>query len=502
MTGEIQQILSEANIPALSLAVVERGKVVCRYAVGSSVSPETRFQVCCLGKPVTALAMLLLEEQGRLHLDDPACRYLPANYFPRPSATARSVTIRHLLSHAAGVPRGSFRREERGDEEYARELHDSEFVYPPGARYKFSNLGYFLCGAIIERVAETSFRAFIREQIFRALGMDSASFSPDADIAPGHSRGEYYALVHRDDALKTAPCFPLPAAAGGFYCTAEDYARFLAAVLGAGDGPVTARMRDQFCLAHMERAGKPGSGGGLGFQVQTSPEGVRLRHSGSNSGYGALVVGDACRAIGAVAFCNRSNAYSDLTRVLEVATGGSLARDPAQPLDRFSGSFARGKESLVMRTNGHGLWGKLGEMRFELRRKSAKSFIPEDGPFREYVMRFSFWDGRARACSAGPNYFSGDGAPVCGETPAPWRQAVGQYVCPDYATAEIFVRRNRLHCLCGPLHETQLQPLAPDIYRQKDGLFEGEPLRFLRSGAGRITSLEMGGMAFARLERL
>ena len=93
MTGEIQQILSEANIPSLSLAVIERGKIVCRYAAGPSVSPETRFQVCCLGKPVTALAMLLLEARGRLQLDDLACRYLPAGArWRRPKRSATPTT--------------------------------------------------------------------------------------------------------------------------------------------------------------------------------------------------------------------------------------------------------------------------------------------------------------------------------------------------------------------------------------------------------------------------
>ena len=504
MTIRLQQIVAEANIPALSLAAVERGQVVCRYATGPSVSAATQFQVCCLGKPVTALAMLLLEEQGRLRLDDPACRYLPTTYLPRPFETARRVTIRHLLSHCAGLPRGSFRREQRSDEEYAEELHDREFVYPPGTRYKFSNLGYFLCGAIIERVSETTFSSFLEEQVFRPLGIRSVSFRRAANTPVGHSRGEYYALVHRDDQLEAAPYFPLPAGAGGFYCTAEDYARFLAAILDGvpGVGPVTARMRDEFLVAHMERAGRPGTGAGLAFQVRASRGGVYLRHTGSNSGYSALAIADSERAVAAVAFCNRSNASPDLLRALEVATGKSWAGDSAESLASFSGSFGGGRSLLRVRTNDDDLSAKLGDACFGLRRKGARTFVPEDGPLREYVMRFSLRDGRAHACSAGPNYFAAAAEPVREEVPKPWREAIGRYRCPSYATAEIFVRRNRLYCLCGPLHETQLQPLAPDVYLQKRGLFEGERLRFHRSGSGHITRLEIGGMVFARLEGL
>jgi Beta-lactamase len=436
-----------ANLPALSLAAVERGHVVRTFAAGAGVSADTPFQVCCLGKPVTAFAMRMLHDEGRLDLDDCAARYLPASYLPEPAAVSATLTIRQLLSHRAGIIRGSFRPYVRGSDEYAWEAHESELAFAPGTQYKFSNLGYFLAGAILERVSGRSVPEFLAERIFRPLGMTSATFERPASVPPGYSRGEYYALVHADDALEPAPSFPLPAASGGFYCTAADYARFLA----AGDTP--------------------------------------LRQTGSNSGYSGVAFRSAERGCAAVAFCNRANASHELARALEIGDGDIRS-------DVFAGEFTGASDLLCLRPNGRGLLAELGPVRFSMRRRGAKSFLCDGGPLREYLLRFSLRDGRARACSAGPHYFCGDGAPR--RVPAP--DIAGRYAYPPYTTAEIFVRGGGLYCQCGPLHESRLVRLAPDLYTERGGLFDGEVLRVRRTAAGGVTAIEMGGMTFARVE--
>jgi CubicO group peptidase (beta-lactamase class C family) len=443
----LHQLMADANIPAMSLAVVEGWKIVRTFAAGGGVSEGTSFQVCCLGKPVTAAAIQMLADEGRLRLDDPAARYLPPSYLPQPAGVSASITIRHLLTHQAGIIRGSFQPRFRDAADYATESHASDLAFAPGTQTKFSNLGYFLAGAILERVANRSVPEFLGERIFRPLGMTSATFDRPASAPAGHSRGEYYALIHRDDPLQPAPFFPLPAASGGFYCTAADYARFLA----AGSTP--------------------------------------LHQTGSNSGSSGLAFRDPARGVAAVAFCNRANASHELARALDV-------RDPGASPGCFAGEFSGVSDLLRLRPNGRGLYAELGPVRFDLRRRGAKSFLCESGPLREYLLRFALRDGRARTCSAGPHYFSEDGPPRA--VPAP--QIAGRYIYPRYATAEIFARHGRLYCQCGPLHESRLVPVAPDRYVEHGGLFDRETLRVLRRAAGRIAGIEMGGMTFTRLE--
>ncbi len=475
MKSFIMQLPAEANIPALSLAVVEGGKVTQTHTAGPSVSQTTRFPVACLGKPVTALALFLLEEDGRLQLDDSVARYLPTTNLPRPLEAASAITIRQLLSHSAGIIRGSFRQRRRTVEEYASEMRESELVYPPGTRYKFSNLGYFLCGAIVEAVANVSYEEFVKGRIFRPLGMESAAFTRPPSVPEGHSRGEYYALVHPDDHLQPAPAFPLATAAGGFYSTPLEYGRFLAAILsGAVAAPISPRVRERF---HIRGT---------------------LRYTGSNSGYSSLMIGDVKTGNGAVAFCNRSNASACLEEIIALA-GAPIDRTPHPPLETFAGDFGCGPDYLRVHPNGHGLCAESGRARFRLRRRGEKAFVADNGPFREYVVRFKFSDGRPRGCTVGKYYFEFGGSRETASSPH-WQEIEGRYECSNYATVEIFSRRGRLYCLCSPLHEMRLIPRAPDLFTLQNGLFAGEMLRVRRSATNRVTGIEMGGMHFAALK--
>jgi CubicO group peptidase (beta-lactamase class C family) len=474
MKSSIMQLMADANnLPALSLAVVERGKISHTHTAGPAVSP-TRFPVACLGKPITALALFLLEEDGRLRLDDSVSRYLPLTSLPRPVEAASEITIRQLLSHRAGVIRGRFAQRRRTSEEYASELRESELAYLPGTRYKFSNLGYFLCGALIEAVSNVSYEEFVKDRIFRPLGMDSATFTRPPAVPEGHSRGEYYALVHPDDDLQPAPTFPLSAAAGGFYSTAADYARFLAAIISeeAVAAPLSPRVREKFQERRI------------------------LRYTGSNSGYSSLMMGDVKTGNGAVAFCNRSNASACLEDLIAIA-GTQIDRIPATRPESFADDFGCGQEVLRIHTNGRGLCAEMGGARFQLRPRSEKTFVADSGPFREYLLRFRLSDGRPRACSAGRYYFDLGGSTETA-SPPPWQEIAGRYEFPNYATAEIFSRRGRLYCLCSPLHEMRLIPRAPDLFTLQNGLFAGEAFRVRRSGTNCITGIEMGGMQFVR----
>ncbi|HVV46646.1 MAG TPA: serine hydrolase domain-containing protein, partial [Bryobacteraceae bacterium] len=475
MTTTPRQIMADANIPALSLAVFECDKVLFTWAGGPSVTTATPFPICCLGKPVTALAMLLLQEQGRLQLDHPAVRYIPRGNMPRPHEAAGSITIRHLLSHSAGIIRGSFRQHQRTREEYADEAQGSDLVYAPGLRYKFSNLGYSLCGAIIETVAGISYQDFVTRRIFRPLGMTSATFEDAATTPVGHSRGEYYALVHGDDALHPAPKFPLPVAAGAFYCTAQDYARLFAALTGHSGGPISPQVREAFLRVNSNRA-------------DLDPV---LRYTGSNSGYSSLVIADTRTGKGAVAFCNRANASAPLGEMIEAA-GIRPASSEAVELKSFDGDFRCGAEVLRVRPNGRGLSAELGPIRFGLNRKGAKSFVPDGGPLREYVMRFVVRGDGMVACSAGPKYFGASEVTNREESHPAWGEIAGRYICPGYATAEIFVRRGRLYCLCSPLHEMRMIPVSSDFFTLRNGLFAGEALRVHRSRSGDVRGVEMG----------
>jgi CubicO group peptidase (beta-lactamase class C family) len=152
-----------------------------------SVTTHSIFQSGSIGKQFTAAAIVLLEEHGKLRLDDKIARYLP-----RTKASWGSITLRHLLTHTSGIP--DYEDEVDNRRDYSeREL--TELVgqlprrSPPGHQFEYSNSGYLLLGVIIRTVTGKFHGDYIRESIFEPLGMSTATILTDADIA---SNGIFY----------------------------------------------------------------------------------------------------------------------------------------------------------------------------------------------------------------------------------------------------------------------------------------------------------------------
>lgn len=176
------RVLSESGTPSLSLAIVQKGKIVYEKAYGKArlappagAQPQTRYHIGSVSKQITAAAMLLLVQDGKLSLDDPVSRFLPN------LTRAREVTIRELLSHTSGyqdyypqdyVP--PFLREpvtpDRILDRWARRPLD----FDPGTRWQYSNTNYVVAGQIMEQAARMPFFDFVSQRILQPLGMTSA----------------------------------------------------------------------------------------------------------------------------------------------------------------------------------------------------------------------------------------------------------------------------------------------------------------------------------------
>jgi CubicO group peptidase (beta-lactamase class C family) len=186
--------MSRQKIPGMALAVVKNGEVVVAKGYGFAnlehqvpVTTHSIFQSGSIGKQFTAAAIVLLEEHGRLRLDDSIARYLP-----RTQASWGSITLRHLLTHTSGIPDYEDQIDDQRD--YS-ERQLTEFVgllsrgSAPGQKFEYSNSGYLLLGVIIRAVTGKFHADYIREQIFEPLGMNTARILTDADIDPNRVMG-------------------------------------------------------------------------------------------------------------------------------------------------------------------------------------------------------------------------------------------------------------------------------------------------------------------------
>jgi CubicO group peptidase (beta-lactamase class C family) len=282
------QLVSERRLPGLSVAVAVDGEIIWSEGFGFAdvenrvpVTPLTRFRIASISKPVTAAALGLLIEQGRLDLDAPVQRYVPS--FPQ---KPWPITTRLLAGHLAGI------RHYDGNE------FESAIAYPsvtaalavfandslrhqPGTRYAYSSYGWNLVSAVIEGAAQENFLRYMRDRVFTPLGMRHTVAEHPDSIIPYRAR---FYQRGRDGQLVNAPYVDnsVKWAGGGFMSTAEDLVRFGSAHLQPGF-----LKAETLALLHTSQKTSAGSetGYGIGWSVGRDSTGRRtVGHSGGAVG--------------------------------------------------------------------------------------------------------------------------------------------------------------------------------------------------------------------------
>jgi D-alanyl-D-alanine carboxypeptidase len=196
-------------------------------------TPLTQFRVGSMDKMLTAVAVLQLVQEGKVRLDVPLATYLPD--YPN-AEVASKVTLHHLLTHTGGTgdifgPEFTAHRSElRTTGDYLQLYGMRGLQFEPGTQWEYSNYGFVLLGAVIERVSGTSYYDYVAARVHAPAGMTATGSAPEDSLVPGRSVGYTKQLV--PGALVTNASW-LPyrgTAAGGGYSTVGDFARFAAAL--------------------------------------------------------------------------------------------------------------------------------------------------------------------------------------------------------------------------------------------------------------------------------
>ena len=193
----VKQAMAAVHIPGVSLVVIKDGKVIKQGAYGLAnidlnvaVKPETVFLLASITKVFTATGIMMLVEDGKVNLDEKISRYLPDT----PEAW-KAITVRHLLTHTAGL---KDRFEGRSVGEWllnftTEQMYDSARKQPldfkPGERWQYSDQGFFLLGMIIEKVTGKTYRQFLQERILRPCGMTATTTISQTEIIPNLASG-------------------------------------------------------------------------------------------------------------------------------------------------------------------------------------------------------------------------------------------------------------------------------------------------------------------------
>jgi len=289
-------LVVKENLPGLSVAVALDGQIVWAEGFGWAdverrvpVTPLTRFRIGSVSTPLASAAVGLLLERGRIDLDAPVERYIPAF-----GAKQWPFSTRQVMGHVAGIYHGRGGQAERMPGRHCASLDEvlpifssDPLLFRPGTEYRYSTYDWILVSAVIEAAAGEPFLTFMNREVLARVGMER-TVADEADGVPG--RASFYfprAAQHTELGLQEAPradysCF---GASGAFLSTPSDLVRFGSAMLKPG----LLKAETIALLQTPQRLESGASTGyGLGWKVESARLGGetvrRVGHTGSSMG--------------------------------------------------------------------------------------------------------------------------------------------------------------------------------------------------------------------------
>lgn len=290
--------------------VETRDGVVSLDAVGESdlaahtpMKADSIFWIASMTKPITATAVMMLLDEGKLSIDDPVNKFLPElAHLKTADGQEHVVTLKHLLTHSSGMA-DSTHEEGLASKTLAdliphfpeRPLH-----FVPGSKWSYSQAGINTLGRIVEVISGESFDQFLQQRLFDPLAMKDTTFYPAreqvARLAKAYkleNRELHEARLMLPESGDPSDHNHYPAPNGGLCSTASDYGRFLRMILNGGslDGhqylkPETVTLMTTVQSGSLQTGFTPGNGWGLGWCVVRDPQGVTEALSPGSFGHG------------------------------------------------------------------------------------------------------------------------------------------------------------------------------------------------------------------------
>jgi serine beta-lactamase-like protein LACTB len=314
-------MMKQNQVPGLSVAIAQQGRVVWKKGFGKAdlehdvaVTPATVFRLGSVSKPITAVAILRLVEQGKLDLDAPIQKYVPG--FPE---KPWPITTRQLLCHTSGIRH--YRAREIDSTRHYPSLkrglaifQNDDLLHEPGTKHTYTTYGYTLLGCVLEAASGKSYMDCLQEEIFTPAGMAHTRADNVFDIIPHRARG--YARLGSDklrNAGLTDTSYKIPG--GGLLAPAADLAQF---ALALQSGKLLRKETlEQMATRQKLKDGKDITFG-LGWGVR--PGGI-LSHSGGQQGASTFLLVDTQRRIAVVLLANREGVGGILSRMASQVAG-------------------------------------------------------------------------------------------------------------------------------------------------------------------------------------
>lgn len=303
----MQTFISEKKISGAVTLAIHNGSIIHHQATGFAnidkslpMTAESLFRIASLTKNVTAVSVMILQDRGKLSVNDEVSKYIPAykNVKVKGSNTVADLRIRHLMSHTSGINLpgndGSLSLEELANEGAKMPLN-----FTPGSEWKYSR-GLDVCARIVEICSGMSFADFLDKEIFKPLNMYDTGFYPNADqgqrlvITYQPAKDGKGIIPSTSEKLTSPPQGNFtPSPSGGLISSARDMGRFYQMLLNGGklEGNIVlsenaVKKLTQSQTGNMKAGFVPGSSWGLGFGLVNEAQGVTQMLNKGSFGHG------------------------------------------------------------------------------------------------------------------------------------------------------------------------------------------------------------------------
>lgn len=316
----MQKFVESDTIAGAVTLVARHGQVVSLEAVGYSdlatkkpMRTDDLFWIASMTKPITATCILMLQDEGKLSVDDPVEKYLPEFkgqwlitertndqvHLKRPT---RAITLRDLLTHTSGLNDVTGRAPTAALAELAMGYSQAPLLFAPGSKWQYCNPGINTLGRIVEVVSGKSYHEFLQTRLFKPLGMKDTTLYPNASqakrIAKSYGRGaggkglaetNLYFMGGAEATSRDRTAVP----AGGLFSTAADLVRFYQMILNGGTfhgkryvSETAVKQMTSVQTGDLKTGFTDGNGWGLGWCIVRQPQGVTGMLSPGTFGHG------------------------------------------------------------------------------------------------------------------------------------------------------------------------------------------------------------------------
>jgi CubicO group peptidase (beta-lactamase class C family) len=343
-------------------------------------APHTKFRLGSITKQFTAASILLLQERGKIDVQDPVCKYVE-----NCPAAWNEVTIHHLLTHTGGIP--SF----TGFPDYQKTMmipttmdgllarfRDKPLEFKPGEKWNYSNSGYVLLGHVIEKVAGESYERFIQKNIFEPLKMHDTGYDTQDKILKNRATG--YTLINGKPANSKPIDMSIPHAAGALYSTVGDLFKWNEALFS--DKLLTVKSRELMMTPVKNNYA-------YGLAVETKYNRKMVSHGGGINGFNTFLARFPDEKLTVVVLRNADYGSSNPGRVAQALAAIVLGEKYEIPRERivakvdpkiydgYVGQYELGPNFSIMVTReGDSLMGQAtGQPKIELFPESETKFF-------------------------------------------------------------------------------------------------------------------------------